>query len=89
LAGPVVYTGGTILLDRKQADVKIMDRLPRPTLLSPRDESWPQVVDLRELWEPSLTLSRKLEAQIWQRFATAAGCPEALTEEDRRWLEAS
>lgn len=67
--------------------------LPRPTLLSGRDnlptvQTMHREANLSELWSLAVVPSRQLEAQAWKRFAEAAGCPEALTEEDRRWLEA-
>jgi hypothetical protein len=67
-----------------------MEIMPRPSLLSSRDELFlHQEANLRDLWSLAIVPSRRLEAQAWKRFAEAAGCPEALTEEDRRWLEAS
>ncbi len=71
-----------------------MEILPRPALLASQDESCQlqvlqQAVSLSDLWQTAMMPSRRLEAQVWKRFAEAAGCPEALTEEDRRWLEAS
>lgn len=78
---------------RKKAEFK-MEIQPRPELLSSQDECCPsrashQGVSLSDLWQTAMMPSRRLEALVWKRFAEAAGCPEALTEEDRRWLEAS
>ncbi len=71
-----------------------MEILPRPNLLSSRDDVTTvpclhRGTDLCDLWSLAIVPSRRLEAQAWKRFADAAGCPDALTEEDRRWLEAS
>lgn len=70
------------------------DCLPRPSLVSSRDEEpcergKRREINLCDLWSLAIVPSRRLEAQAWKRFAEAAGCPEALTDEDRRWLEAS
>lgn len=78
---------------RKKAE-QVMEIPPRPALLSGQDENClvhglHQTVSLSDLWQTAMMPSRRLEAQVWKRFAEAAGCPEALTEEDRRWLEAS
>ncbi len=78
---------------RKKAEQE-MEIPPRPALLSSQDENClvhglHQGVSLSDLWQTAMMPSRWLEAQVWKRFAEAAGCPEALTEEDRRWLEAS
>lgn len=68
--------------------------LPRPALLSSSEDGTTvrhlsRPVSLSDLLTVAFVPSRRLEAQVWKRFAEAAGCPEALTEEDRRWLEAS
>lgn len=89
---PTVYQVVMDSVMRKKADR--MEILPRPALLCSSQDGTTfrhlnRTVSLCDLLTVAFVPSRRLEAQVWKRFAEAAGCPEALTEEDRRWLEAS
>ncbi|MEW6279958.1 MAG: hypothetical protein AB1758_15115 [Candidatus Eremiobacterota bacterium] len=72
-------------------------QLPRPDLIPSAERPFarlaemfpdnPVLRDQLELFAAHFDYNRRLEAQVWKRFADAAGCPGALTEEDRRYLE--